>query len=98
MAVKPDSGQSEEAPNIRSARGYAPFPKPPLIGIDLRPDTRNASQAYMTSVVPQLDDRLVPVVFITQCTKARRAQHEKPAGGRFEPQPSGGEYAQEMPA
>lgn len=52
----------------------------------------------MTSVVPQSDDRLGPVMFIAQRTQARRAQQEEPAGRRFEPEPAGGEHSQEMTA
>ena len=37
-------------------------------------------------------------MFIAQRTQARRTQQEVFAGGRFEPEPAGGEHPQEMPA
>ena len=52
----------------------------------------------MTSVVPQPDYRLRQVVFVAQRAQARRAQQEESAGSRLEPEPTSGEYSQEMPA
>lgn len=51
---------------------------------------------HMAGVVPKSNDRLTPVVFITESTQARRAQQEVPAGRRFQPEPARAEHSQEM--
>ena len=52
----------------------------------------------MICVVPQLNYRLGQVVFVAKRAQARRAQQEVLAGGRFQPQPTRGEYSQYVSA
>ena len=52
----------------------------------------------MTSVIPKLDDRLEPVMFITQGAQASGAQQEPPSGRRADAEPPGGKYPQKMAA
>src|SRR5262249_37107965 len=52
----------------------------------------------MTSIIPQPDHRMGAVMFIAERTQARRAQQEVSSGPHFEPEPAGGEDAQEVPA
>src|SRR3954464_13880817 len=53
---------------------------------------------YMTSVVPQSNHWLSAAMFVAQCAQTGRAQQKEPAAHRFEPEPPGGEYTEEMPA
>src|SRR5262249_28002901 len=50
------------------------------------------------SIVPQPDDWLRQVVFVTQRTHARGAQREVSTERDIKPEPTSGQYSQEMPA
>src|SRR5262249_50872988 len=52
----------------------------------------------MPSIVPQPDDWLRQVVFVTQRTHARGAQREVSTERDIKPEPTSGQYSQEMPA
>src|SRR5512139_3198096 len=52
--------------------------------------------ADMPIVVPQPDDGLGQVVFVTQCTQARGGQHEVFPEGGLEAEPAPCEYPQKM--
>src|SRR2546426_7175961 len=60
--------------------------------------TRFGLAANMTSVVPQPDYWLRQVVFVAQRAQARWAQQEVSTDRGIEPEPTSGEYSQEMPA
>src|SRR2546427_5712576 len=60
--------------------------------------TRFGLAANMASVVPQPDYWLSQVVFVAQRAQARWTQQEVSPDHDIEPEPTSGEYSQEMPA